>query len=200
MPSVNMIAPRRAERMRLERDMRRLLVVIMAEIVLAVGLGGWTCTKLLTTRNRTSELKLQLARLQPVVKQIEGYEKATKKLMPKLELLNAAKDRTMTWCSILDRLTQSLPQSTYLTRVSTEQSNKKNGGAKVTLNGVSISQSKIGETMMRLQNIPDFKEVDLHFTQPTVVRKASAIEFEIGAVIKGAPSPKGARSNAVNQS
>ncbi len=200
MPSVNMIAPRRAEQMRLERDMRRLLVVIMAELVLAVGLGGWTCTKLLTTRSRTSELKLQLARLQPVVRQIENYENATKKLMPKLELLNAAKDQTMTWCSMLDRLTQSLPQSTYLTRVTTALSDKKNEGAKVTLTGISISQTKIGETMMRLHAIPDFEEVDLHFTQPTVVRKASAIEFEIGAAIKSTPSPKGARANAVNQS
>ena len=55
MPSVNMIAPRRAEKMRLERDMRRLVLVILAEFVAAAGLGGWVCTKLLTTSSRIAD-------------------------------------------------------------------------------------------------------------------------------------------------
>lgn len=200
MPSVNMIAPRRAEKMRLERDMRRLVLVILAEFVAAAGLGGWVCTKLLTTSSRIADLDVQLASLQPIVRQIEGYESDTKKLRPKLELLNKAKDRTMTRYNVLDRLTQSFPQSTYLTRMSTRQAEKAGVDTVLTLSGVSVSQASIGETMMRLHDIPDFSRVDLHFSQRTTVDKASALEFEIGAAMKSPVKPKGVKPNAGSQS
>lgn len=200
MPSINMIAPRRAEKLRLEREMRRLVVVIMAELILAVGLGGWVCTKLLTTRSQVASLDAQLNSLRPVVKQIEGYESATKKLVPKLQLLNDAKDRTMTWYNVFDRLTQSLPQSTYLTRISTDKAQKPENGAKVKLTGVSISQAKIGETMIRLHAIPDFTAVDLNYTQQTSVDKASAVEFVIDAAMKSTAPPKGVKPSAGSQS
>ena len=56
MPSINMIAPRRAEMKRLERDMRRLCIVIVAELALAVVLGGWSGTKLLATRSQIGDM------------------------------------------------------------------------------------------------------------------------------------------------
>jgi len=208
MPSINMIAPRRVEKRRLERDMRRLVAVILAELVCAVAIGGWVCTKLLTTRNRIGDLDVQLARLQPIVKQIEGYDSATKTLAPKLDLLNKAKERTMQWYNSLDRLTQSLPQSTYLTRIATKRSDKKeDAGTTVNLSGISISQAKIGETMLRLTAIPDFKKVDLHYSQASCVNGCPAIEFEIGATMSfdklgtGSDEPaKGAKSDGRVQS
>jgi len=196
MPSINMIAPRRVEKRRLERDMRRLVAVILAELVCAVAVGGWVCTKLLTTRSRIGDLDVQLARLQPIVKQIEEYESATKQLAPKLDLLSKAKERTLQWYNSLDRLTQSFPQSTYLTHLATKRSEKKDdAGTTVNLSGVSISQTKIGETMLRLAAIPDFRRVDLHFTQPTTIVGCPAIEFEIGATMKGGEAPKGAKAH-----
>ncbi|MGC8861619.1 MAG: PilN domain-containing protein [Armatimonadota bacterium] len=201
MPSINMIAPRRAERRRLERDMRRLMIVILAELVCAVAVGGWVCTRLLTTRSRIADLDVQLTRLQPIVRQIEEYESATAKLAPKLDLLNKAKERTMRWYNSLDRLTQSLPQSTYLTRIETRSSDKKDqAGTIVNLSGISISQARIGEAMLRLAAIPDFQRVDLHYSQPNSVDGCPAIEFEIGAVMKGSEPPKGEKANGRNQS
>src|SRR5664279_584907 len=116
MPSVNMISPRRAEKMRLERDMRRLVIVIIAELVIAAGLGGWVCTKLWTTNGRIADLNVQLTKLQPIVKEIEHYQRATARLDPKLKLLGHAKEGTMRWFNTLDKLSASLPESTYLTR------------------------------------------------------------------------------------
>ncbi len=201
MPSINMIAPRRAERRRLERDMRRLVAVILAELVCAVALGGWICTKLLTTHSRIADLDVQIARLQPVVKQIEQYQSATRTLAPKLDLLNEAKEYTMRWYNSLDRLTQSLPQSTYLTQIATKKSDQNEDmGTTVNLTGISISQAKIGETMLRLTAIPDFRSIDLHFTQPSSVDGCEAIEFEIGATMKADQAPKGAKTNERVQS
>ena len=194
MPSVNMIAPRRADKVRQERDMRRLVVVIIAELVLAAGLGGWVCTKLWTTNGRIADCQVQLAKLKPVVKEIEGYEKATDKLGPKLKLLGQAKQGTMRWFNTLDRLSQSLPRSTYLTRVSTAMADPKSPTA-VSLHGISDNQAKVGEIMLRVNSIPEFAGVDLHFTQKSQVSGGYAVEFEIGAQMKGT-GPQEVKKNA----
>lgn len=203
MPSINMIAPRRAEMKRLERDMRRLCIVIVAELALAVVLGGWSGTKLLATRSEIGDMNRQLAKLQPVVKQIERYDAATKTLTPKLDLLNQAKGRTMAWYDTLDRLTMSMPESTYLTRISTGAtpvSGANKPKSILSLTGVSASQTKIGEAMMHLHSVPDIASVDLHFTEETTVKNASGFSFEIGAAMKGVDAPEGATEHANNQS
>ena len=187
MPSINMIAPRRADKRRCERDMRRLVVVIIAELIFAVGLGGWGCTRLLTTSNRIADLNTEIAKLKPIVKQIEGYEKATHELEPKMNLLNQAKESTLRWYGALDRLTQSMPQSTYLTKVNTTTQADDESVINVTLNGLSVSQERIGETMMRLHAIPEFESVTLHYTQNTIAFGAPAVEFEIDAALRSSP-------------
>jgi len=180
MPSINMIAPRRAEKKRLERDMRRLVVVIAVELIFAVGLGGWVTTKIFTTRTRIADLDVQIASFHPTVKHIKEFESATAKLMPKLDLLNQAKTGTMRWYNTLDRLTESMPSSTWLTRISTGPV-KEEEDTVLKLSGVSSTQAKVGETMMRLSGNPDFQNIDLHFTRNTCIGLASAVEFEIGA-------------------
>ncbi|MHB9036117.1 MAG: PilN domain-containing protein [Armatimonadota bacterium] len=180
--------------------MRRLVLVIMAELIFAVGLGGWVCTKAYTIHANIRSLDAQIAKLQPVVKEIEQYESATKKLKPKLDLLGDAKDRTMRWYNSLDKLTQSLASSTYLTRITTTKSQGKDLSTVISLAGVSSAQARVGETMLRLQTIRDFDKVDLHFTQELSGRGCSGIEFEIGAVMKGAESSKGVKSDGPSQS
>lgn len=201
MPSINMIAPRRAEKRKLERDIRRLVIVILAEFICAIGLAGWLTARLVSTNTRIGDLDVQLTRLRPIVAEIEGYERATSKLKPKLELLNEAKARTMRWYNVLDALTCSLPQSTYLTRIATKQeSGRQNQALTVTLSGITVSQALIGETMLRLSNVPDFESVDLVYSQPTSVSGAQAILFELGASMKGDKERKGAKSNGRVQS
>ena len=105
----------------------------------------------------------------------------------------------MHWYDTLDRLTLSLPESTYLTRISTGTT-AVSGSAKpksiLSLAGVSVSQAKIGEAMMHLHSVPDIDSVDLHFTEETTVDNASAINFEIGAAMKGVDAPEGATKHA----
>ena len=190
MPSINMIAPRRAEKKRLERDMRRLVVVIAVELIFAVGLGGWVTTKIFTARSRTADLEVKIAKNLPTVKQIEEYELATAKLVPKLDLLNQARTGTMRWYNTLDRLSESMPSSTWLTRISTGPVKEGDEDMVLSLVGVSPTQARVGETMMRLSVNPDFQKIDLHFTRKTCIGLASAIEFEIGATLTTAYKPK----------
>ncbi|MEN6581917.1 MAG: PilN domain-containing protein [Armatimonadota bacterium] len=195
MPSINMIAPRRAEKLRLERDMRRLVFVIIAELIVAVGLGGWVCTRVITTKCQIRQMNEQLARLEPTVKEIASYDKAVKALTPKMDLLNNAKGRTMRWYNTLDGLTQSMAPSTYLTRISTTALQADNTPPTVSLTGVSSAQTRVGETMIRLQKIPDFESVDLHFTQQLMLKQSTGVQFEIGAAMKAEDASKGAKTN-----
>lgn len=183
MPAINMIAPRRAEKRRLERDMRRLLIVIVIEVVFAVGIGGWLCTRLFSARAQIADLEVQLAKLQPVVSQIQRYESATAKLEPRLKLLDKAKDGTLRWYNTLDRLTQCVPESAWLTQVSS-RADRSGDGLQMDIRGVSATQAHVGETMLRINTIPDLERVDLHFTQSGKVGNAEAVEFEIGTSMK----------------
>ena len=186
MPSVNMIAPRRAEMKRLERGMRKLLIVILAEVVVVLAVAAIFSAKVMSTRGRTAELDVELAKLRPTVRKIEFYEQASTRLQPKVELLGDAKDHTLRWYHMLQTLSVTMPGNTWLTRIS---ASPPPAGSEVTampvnLNGVSADQNLIGETMLRLNSYPGFNSVDLHFTQKTLVGKRQAIEFEVGAGLK----------------
>lgn len=189
MPSINMIAPRRADKRRLEQAMRKLGILILVELVFVVALGGWVITKSLTTRASIAVLDAQMLELAPKIKAVEALEAKTAKLKPKVELLNEAKERTMRWYNTLDRLTQSVPASTWLTRVSTT-TDVSTKDLILSINGLTCEQARVGETMMRLQAIPDFASVDLHFTQKGNQGVAQAVEFEIGARMKGPEQDK----------
>ena len=202
MPSINMIAPRRAEKRRLEQGMRRLVVLILAELVFVIALGGWVITKTLTTRASIAELNAQMQTLTPKISKVTALDKKTAAIRPKVDLLNQAKARTMRWYSTLDRLTQSIPSSTWLTHLSTT-TNVATKSLVLNIAGITSDQARVGETMMRLQANPNFKSVDLHYTQKGTAGAAQqAIEFEIGAsfVSDDKDSSKGVTANGSGQS
>ena len=201
MPSINMIAPRRAEKRRLERAMRRLAILVVAQLVFAVALGGWVFMKTLTTRTTIAELNSQLQLLTPKIKKVAELERQTAELKPKVDLLNQAKSRTMRWYNTLDKLTQSVPSETWLTRIATT-ANPGQPETIVSINGVTCEQAKVGETMMRLHTNPDFRRVDLHYTQKGTFAKSQALEFEIGAAMINDTNntPKGVTPNGSGQS
>ena len=201
MPSINMIAPRRAEKRRLENAMRRLALLIMAELVFVVALGGWVFTKTLTTRATIAELSAQQQMLAPKIKIVQELDKKTAQIKPKVDLLNQAMVRTMCWYNALDRLTQSVPESAWLTRISTATS----AGDKdvvLTIAGMADEQARVGETMLRLYSNPDYKNVDLRYTQKGTQGLAETVEFEIGATMLDVTQDqtKEVKSSGANQS
>lgn len=184
MPSINMIAPRRAEKKRLESNVRKLLLVIIVEIAVVVSISGLLVSRVYGTQSGISSLDKQLAKLQPTVDKITGYEKSTKELEPKLDALNQAKADTSKWCRVLHDLSISLPDKTWLTRISTTN-NPNSKTIVVSLNGMSSDQSQVGQTMLRMHDmVADFENVDLNYTQKSAMGQINAVEFEMVAGIK----------------
>ena len=200
MPSINMIAPRRAELKRLEQGIRRLLIVILAEIIAILGLAGYLSAKYVGTKNEIASLEAELSKLEPVVKKIEAYDKASAQLQPKVQLLNEAKDHTMRWYRVLDTLSVSIPSETWLTRISAAPPQQDSDVVLVNLNGISTSQNLIGETMMRLNSYKGFERVDLHYTQKAMVGQRQVIEFEVGAGLKMGEKKGAKKDNGTSSS
>ena len=186
MSSINMISPRRAEKRRLEVNVRKLLLVIIAEAVLVVGVMGLLMSRIWATNSRITDLQVKITELQPTVHKIEYYEKAIGELKPKLDTLGRARTDTERWRRVLDDLSISLPQKTWLTRIAAvAPSNPTSPEMVVNLNGISASQELVGETMLRIQrSVPDFDHLDLHYTQKSTAGSQSAVEFEVAGAIK----------------
>lgn len=219
MPSINMIAPRRAEKLRRERDMRRLVFGIMAELAVAVALAGWVVIDIHSMNTQIASLDKQIDALQPVVNEIKQYDAATAKLKPKLKLLDDAMSVTMRWYNTLNKLTENMPSSTYLAKVTSDNmsaSSARKGDTqpKVIIGGVSATQALVGETMLRVQTISDVTGVELHYTRDTTLpdyhvtytngrpsnnpRRTMGVEFEIGAQLN-LSEPKGAKEDGGSQ-
>jgi len=186
MPTINMIAPRRMEKLRLEKRVRYLVVVLLAELVLAVIIGMGFSYKMWGTINQINNYDTQLTKLKPVVAEIDSFRTATQKLNPKLDLLNEARGRTMSWYGMLDKLMETIPVNCHLIRisiVSTPNVADSSGGQtqQLTILGVAQSQAKVGETILRLQKVPELKNVELHYSQTPAGNVTTTVEFEIGA-------------------
>ena len=185
MPSINMIAPRRAQKKRLESNVQRLVIVILAEVLLMLCIAGFLLMRIYGTRSMVGDLDVQLAKLEPTVHRIEYYDKATQGLKPKVDTLNQAKSQTLRWCRVLDDLSLSLPAKTWLTRISTTPPQAGATEIIVNLNGVSASQELVGQAMLRMHDtVSDFRRLDLHFTQNAIVGFQTAVEFEVAAAIE----------------
>lgn len=201
MPSINMIAPRRAERRRLERDVRRLALVICVELIVGVILSGLLWARIYSTYARIGDLEVQLVKLQPDVKRIQTLQAATLKLKPKLQVLNEAKDRTLRWYNLLDKLSMSLPEKTWIQRIEGAPPPPDKNETQIVFSGVAETQKLVGETMLRLYANQDLDDVGLSFTQATTVEKRQAYEFEVAATMKTAKGEqKGVKPDGAQRS
>lgn len=199
MPAINMIAPRRAEKRRMQSNMQRLVLVILVETGFLLMLGCWMGAKVHSLTSERRAVAAEIDKLEPVVKQIKTYDSACASLAPRLTLLNQAKSDTMRWYNTLELLTQTFPEDTWLTRLST-RTDTKSGDQTMTLSGMSATQANVGNAMMRLEANPDLDNVSLDYTQSADVAKRFAIEFEIDASMKNTDEQKGVAQNGVSQS
>jgi Tfp pilus assembly protein PilN len=201
MPSINMIAARRAEKKRFAQMIYVTLFVVIAEVAIGLLLFGFVTTRIFAVGRENKRLDKELARVQPTVEKIQEYEAEIKKLRPRMELLADSREQTLLWHRVLNDLSRSMPQKTWLSSMTVSQptdSGQQNAGSKagptLNLKGVSASQGLIGEAMLRLSQCPEFERVDLSYTQMTANKEVDSIEFQLAAVMKPFEQPKGGNS------
>lgn len=205
MPSINMIAARRAERKKLEKRIRFLVLIILFEIFLAVGFFGFMTARICSASRVLANLNEDLEVLKPKISEIKHYQSEIEKLKPRLDLLADSREQTLLWYSLLHGVSRSMAPKTWLSslRVSLPEgpspaAQETSDAAKpramtVNLKGVSTSQGLIGETMLRLNQCPEIDKVNLNFTQKGAASLEEAIEFELVAELKADEPGKGGK-------
>jgi Tfp pilus assembly protein PilN len=187
MANVNLISARRAERVRLTK-------IAKAMFVAAVGAGGLSLVAILlvggqvmATRSQVADADRELEKLRPIIAEMDADKQERSALLPKLATLTDAQQQTRRWFGMLEGFKRAVPEQTWLTSVSVERTPDTQT---LKLNGVTVNQSRVGETMYRLSQQPDFyKKVDLRYTQTLNSQTNSSVEFELAAQMN-LPDPK----------
>jgi Tfp pilus assembly protein PilN len=162
--------------------------------VATIGAGGLSLVAILVvggqvmaTRSQVADADRELEKLRPIIAEMEADQRERSALLPKLATLTEAQQQTRRWFGMLEGFKRAVPEQTWLTNVSVERTPDTQT---LKLNGVTVNQSRVGETMYRLSQQPDFyKKVDLRFTQTLNAQSESSVEFELAAQLN-LPEPK----------
>ncbi len=193
MPSINMIANRRAEKKRQEMNVRKLVYGISAEIGCVLVATSVLWLHMANVRGQISDLSGQIQKLEPKVNAIDDLEKQTQTLTPKVTTLDGAKADTLFWYSNLSAITGSLPEKAWLTSLAAAGSGGAPGSASgadptVQLSGVSLDQSQVGEAMLRMNQSPGLDHIDLAFVQQQKTGDTDTVSFQMTVHLKPEPS------------
>jgi Tfp pilus assembly protein PilN len=188
MISVNMISARRAEHLRMLRWVRALGLATMV-----VGAGMLLVNivvraQIFATGASLNDVNQELSRLKPALDRLAQIEQARANLRPKLVVLDKAQSDTMRWYGVLVSLKRTVPIHAWLTSLTVEGG--RDEAQTVRLNGVTESQSMVGETMLRLNATKLYQAVDLDYTQSGKVGDRDTVEFEVAAHLPPAENPK----------
>jgi len=184
MPLINMISERREQQARLIRNRKRLLTVLLAEVSVLAGIFSFLGVGTMSLQTRLERAQREIKRLQPTLDLIAKTERDTQALMPRLRILTEAQQHTQRWYATINGIARCLPADVWLTGISSSQvqdSEKKGQTTLITLTGSTLTQQQVGEMMLRLNTIPTFEKVDLHFTQQRSYNNFETVDFEVAA-------------------
>jgi Tfp pilus assembly protein PilN len=190
MISVNMISARRAEHLRMLRWVRALGLSTAVIGGLVVTANVFVRTQIFATGMSLGAVERDLERLKPALDQLARVELQREALKPKLQTLDKAQADTRKWHDVLVSLKRTVPQRAYLTSLNVEGGREESQVVK--LNGITETQSLVGETMLRLNATKLYEAVDLHYTQSGKMGERDTVEFEVAArlpPVGGGPKP-----------
>jgi Tfp pilus assembly protein PilN len=188
MANINLIAARRAERVRLTKIAKGLIGAIGVTVVVGTVSAAMMTVRVVMVRGEIAGIDRELATLAPIRKEIEANEKERLVLQPKLAALGEARKRTRRWYDIMEGLKRAVPEETWLNSLSVEVSPDANQS--IRLDGTTTTQERVGETMLRMAQQPEyFKKVDLRFTQANRTEYGEVVSFELASQLQPLDPP-----------
>ncbi len=193
MPSINMIANRRAEKKRQETEYPQAGLRHQRGNRMRPGRHQCPDLHMVNVRGQVADLGGQIQKLEPKVNAIDDLEKQTQTLTPKVVTLDGAKADTLFWYSNLSAITGSLPQNAWLTSLAAAGTGGAPGSASgtdptVLLSGQSLNQSQVGEAMLRMNQSPGLDHIDLAFVQQQKTADQTTVAFQMTVHLKPEPS------------
>jgi Tfp pilus assembly protein PilN len=197
-----MIAARRAEKRRQERNIQKLIYGIVAEFVIVVAISSVMFGRLVATHNHAQDLEDQIKQLQTRVDEIQQLQTATVALQPKVNVLAKAKTSTLYWYTAVQNVSSSLPDSTWLTNLGTSGQPMQAdgtagtpGSASLNISGMASSQFVVGATMLRMNTYPTVDQVQLNSVSQATFAEKPVVNFSMNVQLKPTTAPKVGGSN-----
>ena len=197
MPSINMIAARRAEKRRQEQNIRKLVYSIAAEAGATLVIVSVMVLRLTAINGHIADLSGEIAKLQPTVNQIQLMQKETQALQPKVATLDGAKADTLFWYNNLYAVTSCLPPKTWLTTLGTAGSGGDgtpgtagSGDPQFALSGVTLNQATVGTAILKMNLSPNLDHVDLASVTQQKTGATPTVSFQMTVHLKPEVAPK----------
>jgi Tfp pilus assembly protein PilN len=194
MPLINMISERREQQALQIRHRRQLLTVLLAEVGVLTGVFSFLGMSNMSLQARLNRAQQEVQKLTPTLEMVAKTERDTQALMPKLRTLTEAQQHTQRWYATINGIARCLPADVWLTGISSSQaqdSEKKKQSTVITLTGSTLTQQQVGELMLRLNTIPTFEKVELHFTQQRSYNNFETVDFEVAARMQSPEEKEG---------
>jgi Tfp pilus assembly protein PilN len=194
MPSINLIASRRADRQKAEGATRTMIYFTATEIGVMLIILSCLCLRLVQTNQNVDQLNDRIEKLKPSVAAIQTLQDQTLAMQPKLDALNTARGNTLYWYSALQDLTASLPQGTWLTSVGTlgDPNNVASGAtgqaatttAALNVAGMAPTPDQVGQTMLQINQHPTLDSATLNFVQQAGDAAHPQVTFQMVVQLK----------------
>jgi Tfp pilus assembly protein PilN len=196
MPNINLIAPRREEKKKLERAAGQLFVGLGSSVGVLLLLASYMAARHLSMNADMDSAKQRMEKIQPTLDEIERVKKETGDLLPKVEQLEAAKLQTLRWKAVFLALSKTTPQNTWLTQLSASEGDSPS----LTIQGQTESQAQAANMNEALQRESVFQSVDIKGTDTVSValpsrpneppQSVQRIQFNLTALLKPIQKPQ----------
>jgi Tfp pilus assembly protein PilN len=190
MPNINLIAPRREEKKKLERAAGQLFVGLGSSVGVLLLLASYMAARHLSMNADMSSAEQRMEKIQPTLDEIERIKKETSDLIPKVEQLEAAKLQTLRWKAVFLALSKTTPRNTWLTQLSASEGDSPS----LTIQGQTESQAQAANMNEALQRESVFQSVDIKGTDTVSValpskpneapQQVQRIQFNLTAQLK----------------
>jgi Tfp pilus assembly protein PilN len=188
MPYINLIHEQRQAARAEANKTRTALFSFVGVTTLSLLLAGTQVIAKESTESETANLKKNLARIQPMLKEIDSMKAEITSLRPRLDTLQNATAQTEKWNQILQHMRSSTPEALWLTDIRSK-AGKPADGVQFTIKGSTIksdvSNQRVSELMQKMELCAAIENINLKFTEEDKVNEQDVLSFEILARVAG---------------
>lgn len=151
-------------------------LLLFAGILLGVLLaGGWWWilhSELSFLQTEVRSARAEYARLEPIIRQVEEYERKQADLERKVAVIKDLKEQQRGPVNVMDKISRTLPDLVWLEQMSIQ-------GSQVSLRGRAFNTNAVAAFIENLDAVEEFQEPDARSVRKGVISETDVYSFQI---------------------
>lgn len=148
-----------------------LLIVGLLGLAIAFSHFLWLRHLVNDKIEQVAVAQIEVDRLEPIIREVEAFKRKKERLENKVQVISDLRANQQGPVQVMDRVSNALPQLTWLTRMEINQNNLR-------LTGQAFNTNAIATLIENLDQVPEFKEPVLKDTQQRQGRYSFVIECQ----------------------